>query len=584
MPRFAENTADGFASLEGGMSSSLSPSIIQPNQFAMGTNVTNRDGFIRTRPKYMRMTVDFQGNTDAETWYMTNPISGEGYFQSSSGQSVFVCCAGGRFFGFTVSGNGYSATGFEFTPPGNRNSKFQPITWFCQAANLLVAQNGLDIPVIFDGSSGRRSNLLANEVPVGRQMAYINDRLFVVSPDQRQIFPGDLAYSTPTSVVTFTEINQPATQGGQPLAIPLELGGITGMKVTAQTNTQAGQGVLLVTTPLSITSINPIVQRNLWPTIQLQNVAMIGNGFTSNNSAVVNGDVWGKSIDGFRSFIMAQRNFFTNLYGTQSWGNTSQSQEILRIIENNDATLFEFAHLAFFDNRLLMTVMPQAINNGMGCYHLGVVSLNFDAISSITTKSNPAYEGVWTGVNPYGFCTGAVGSVQRCFMFAYDPVTGMNSFWEITTQYGNDNDQDRIPAAIETRSFNFQSPYQPKEIQSTEVFVDEINGEVNFQLQYKPDQYPCWLPYNSWTECAGEANCSPQGQTGLQCIEPIFAAPQFRPRMDAGKPPLSCDPVLDRNNLRGYEFQLRIAWTGQARVRAAIVYANPRDVNATVKC
>lgn len=575
MARQPEYVVDGFSSLIGGMNSGVSPSLIADNQCAFGTNQTGRGGFARSRPKFRKIACDFSGDTDAEAWYSGNPISGYAVYQPLTGtSSSVVCAAGGRFFSFPVNGN--SAKAFEFTPPDGRNDQYQNQTWFCQSAQYLVANNGLNIPVIFDGTTGRRSDIITkNEVPVGKQMAFINGRLFVVLPDGREIAPGDLAYVTPTSAITFTEIGNPASEGGQVLSIPLELGGITGLAVTAQMNTIAGQGNLLVATNQAICSINPIVQRNLWPTIQLQSIALVGNGFTSNGLAVVNGDVWGRSLDGFRSFVMAQRDFF-------SWGNTPQSREVTVLIENDDRSLLNYASMTYFDNRVLMTVGPQNIKNGLGCYHEGIIALNFDNISSLTSKSAPAYDGLWTGLKPYGFCQGNFNGEQRCFMFCYFPDTQTNELWEITTEYGDDNDETPIQASIESKSFQFQSTYVSKQITMAEVFVDEVVGSVAFSLAFKPNQYPCWSPWKDWTICAAKPDCADQGKVNGICRQPILQALQYRPRMEIGPPPNTCDPVLKQNLSRGYEFQVKLSWTGQARIRACSIFANKQLENNNI--
>lgn len=574
MARQPENIGDGFFSLEGGMNSGVSPSLLPHNQCALTINRTMRGGFCRNRPRYRRITANFGSDQDAHDWFISHPISGQSSYQATSGQTFIVCCAGGRFFAFKITGK--TAVAFEFTPPDSRNSLYQPITWFCQAANFLVAQNGLDIPVIFDGASGRRSNIIEdNEVPVGKQMAYINNRLFVVLPDGREIAPGDLAYSTPTSVITFTEINQPTSQGGQPLAIPLELGGITGLAVTSQTDTETGQGTLLVATNRAICSINPIVQRNLWPTIQLQNIALVGNGFTSNGLGIVNGDVWGRSVDGFRSFIMARRDF-------ASWGNTPQSREVERILQYDDRALLSFANLTYFDNRLLMTVSPQAIGNGLGCYHNGMIALNFDNISSLTTKSPPAYDGLWTGIHPYGFCQGNINGEQRCFMFSYFPHTQTNELWEVTTEYGDDDDAVRIEGTLESRSLDFQSKYVAKELMAAEIYADQIYGQVDFTLSYKPDQYPCWIPWKTWSQCAGKTDCEAIGELNGICNLPSFTELQYFPHMEVGPPPNICDPVSKLIFSRGYEFQVKLDWKGNARVRSILLFANKRLENNNV--
>lgn len=579
MARQPENTADGFSSQVGGMNSGISPSLIDPSQYAYGVNLTNRGGFLRTRPKFRQIAIDFAGNSDAQAWFSSKPVSGQSVYQPlTTDSSIVVCAAGGRFFAFPVVGN--SAQAFEFTPPGNRNDQYQPITWFCQAANFLVAQNGEDIPVIFDGANGRRSNISTNnEVPVGKQMAYVNDRLFVVLPDGREIAPGDLAYSTPTSAITFTEVLLPASEGGQLLSIPLEIGAITGMAVTLQYGTATGQGPLLVCTDRAVSAINPIIQRSQWPTIQLQSIVLVGNGFSSNGLAIVNGDVWGRSVDGFRSFIQAQRTYNPYFGG---WGNTPQSREVQRIIENDDRTLLAFANMTYFDNRLLATVNPQNLGNGAGCYHEGLVALNFDNISSIQTKSNPGYDGLWTGIHPYGFCQGNFNGTQRCFMFCYFPDTQTNELWEITTDYGEDNDTTPIPASVESKSFSFQTPYNSKQLVMAEVFVDHIIGSVDFNLSYKANQYPCWVPWKSWTECAAVPDCVTEGPSPAGCVQPVFQALQYRPRMEIGPPPNQCDPALNQILSRGYEFQVKLDWIGQARIRAVNLFTNQRPENNNV--
>lgn len=572
-----ETFADGSYSLLGGMNSGQAPSSLPPTQCALAVNTTFRGGLCgQTRPKFMKINLNFQGNSDAESWFYDNYISGQAYFQPNNGTAQLVCCAGGRFFAFVFSG--YDATVVEFTPQDGPNDIYYSRTWFCQAANYLVAQNGIDKPVIFNGSTGTRSNIADNQVPVGKQMVYINNRLFVVAPNGRQIFPGDLAYSTPDSVITFTEINESASIGGQPLGIPMELGGITGIVATAQQDTQTGQGSLLVATNRGVSSINAIVQRSQWPNIQLQNVALVGNGFTSDGLAVVNGDVWGRSVDGYRSYIMARRDF-------SSWGNTPQSREMQRLIDADDRALLQYSSIAYFDNRLLMTTSPVPWGNGLGAYHKGIIALNFDNISSITSKSAPAYDGLWTGINPYGFTVGEFSNRQRCFAFCH--TENGNELWEITTEQGDDNDETPIQCLQETRSFSFNSIPSNipllKGIDSAEIFVDELYDDVSFDLKYRPNQYPCWLDWYSWSACAAKRDCNASSFIDHVCSLPQFTERGYRPRMVIGQPPPQIDPVLNTTQNIAYEFSLRLAWTGQARIRSILLYASKRDVNTQLE-
>ena len=560
---------DGFFVLDAGMNSGSAPNILPKNQCAFMCNVTTRGGFPRTRPLYDNISLNFQGEEEFQTWFMTHSISGWGYYRASNGSPLLVCCCGGRFFSFKIA-NG-SAKVSDISPANDRNVQYLTKTWFCQAAQYLIAQNGHDAAYIFDGSSGKRAT--AGQVPVGKQMAYINGRLFVVLPDGRQIAPGDLAYVTPTSVIEFTEINRSAAEGGQPLQIPIEDGQIKALIATAQMDTTAGQGTLLAVTAKSVTSFNAIIQRSRWPSITLESIALVGNGFVS-DLAIVNGDVWGRASDGWRSYVMARREF-------SQWGNRPQSHEIERILELESPQLISHESFAYFDNRLLGTCTPMEDPRGGGVYHKGILALNFENISSITETSNPAYDGLWTGINPWGLVTGEVEGYDRCFAFCRN-VDGSNSLWEITSRFGEDDESSPIQAFIETRSFTFDKPAIWKSLDGFEMWIDELRGSVDFDIKYRPDQYPCWFDWATRNECATLADCNALNEFG--CQEGTTYRPQYRPRMAFGLPEAECIDSLGIKSDRGYEFQTRIQWTGNIRLKAFLLYANQQDPEPLVLC
>lgn len=554
------------------MNSGVTPNILPKNQCAFMVNVTTRGGFPRNRPAYDNIPLDFQGEEEAQTWFAEHAISGQAYYRSSNGSSLLVFCCGGRFFSVQID-NGMGVV-TDISPANDRNSQYLTKTWFCQAAQYLVAQNGFDAPFIFDGSVGRRSNVLTNEIPTGRQMAFLNGRLFVVLPNGREIAPGDLAYVSPTSVLEFTEILRPAIEGGQPLQVPIENGMITALIATAQMDTNAGQGTLLACSGKSISSFNPIIQRSQWPNITLQSIALVGNGFVNSDLALVNGDVWGRSWDGWRSYIMARREF-------SQWGNRPQSREVQRIIERESSNLLANESFVYFDNRLLGCCTPVGVESGGGIYHKGIIALNFDNISSLTTISNPDYDGLWTGIQPYGLVTGQFEGYDRCFAFCRN-TDGTNSLWEVTTKYGNDDGESRIQSFIETRSFTFDVPAIWKSIDSMELWIDELVGTVDFDLKYRPDQYPCWFDWVTHSECATDKDCSVFNELGCQEVQNY--QPQYRPRLYFGEPESMCNDILGVKATRGYEFQMRIQWTGNMRLKAFLLYSNPQDPEPRSLC
>jgi hypothetical protein len=568
--RWEENAAEGLYALDGGMHSGISPSLIGANQVAFAHNVTFRGGFARTRPKFQRISIEWE-DEEARQWFGSYPVSGQDYFKNALGTQFLVCCAGGRFFSFEL--RSYTATAREITPEGPRWMPGEAKTWFCQALQYLVAQNGRDQPLIYNGTSSRYADATRNEVPCGRQMAYLNNRLFVVDTSGTQILAGDLGNMTANSVLEFTEISRAAADGGLPLQMPVQLGAIKGLVTTAMQDTAAGQGSLLVAANNAVSSLNPVTQRSQWPSIQLQAIALIGSGFCSDGMAVVNGDVWGRSPDGWRSYVMARREF-------GEWGNTPQSREIERVLQYDDPRYFEFADCVYFDNRLLMTVNPQHQLNG--CYHRGLVALNFDNLSTLTGKSQAAYDGLWTGIQPYGFCSGEFGGEERCFAFCASSAG--NELVEITKKYGDDHDENgweprRIDSFIETRAFSLGKPDLKKAIAGAEVWIDELRGAADFDLKYRPDQWPCWLDWHTWSEFAQIKDCDGFAES---CGVPREFSAQYRPRMNLPQPVWVANPLSHELMSHAYEWQLRLAWTGQTRLRMLRLLMSERDVNASL--
>lgn len=568
MARVAGQLEAGFATLEGGVNSSVAAAIIQPNQVSRAQNVTFRGGYARTRPKFDGVPITW-ADEEFETWCNSHAVQGKCYYKNPSGDALIVASVGGRIFSFRY--RGYDFLAQELTPSTGRNSQYLPHAWFQQAGPYLIVQDGQSRPIIINGASSRRSNIMANEVPVGRQMAFVNGRLAVVLNDKRSIAFGDLYGVTTTSVLEFTEIAGAPEDGGGVFSIPVEAGEITGCVVTAQTDTAAGQGILLVSTDSAVCSFNPVFQRSQWANIQFQSVALIGSGFSSDGLAVVNGDVWGRSTDGIRSFIMARREF-------TGWGNTPQSREIQSTLEADTPFLLDFSDAVYFDNRLIMTVSPLGYL-GSGCYHRGLAVLNFDGISTLRSKTEPAWEGIWNGIQPFGLVVGRFAGEERCFALAFN--SGFE-IWEITKTYGADDDTTRIQAFVETRSFDYGSVLIKKQMQAAEFAADQMLGTIDFTFLFRPDQYPCWQDWAAHSECWTDRTCD--NDVIGACITVGNYSAGYTPKQNLPKASGDCNVAVDAPTTIFYSIQFRLEWVGQARIRWFQSFSMPRDQTSNLSC
>ena len=271
----------------------------------------------------------------------------------------------------------------------------------------------------------------------------------------------------------------------------------------------------------------------------------------------VNSDTWYRSPNGVQPFIIGRRNF------NSGWGNTTMSNEMLRVLNYEAEPLVEYESAVLFDNRFLMTCSPKLTANGV--VFQGVAVMNFDEISTMWNRSNPCWEGVWTGLNIFQLVRGRYDGVEHCFALA----CGTNGELEVWEQVYDGYDDvcvssiegaittttSPIVAVIETRSFDFKSPFELKQLSEGELYVDRLAGQADFSVKLRPDQYPAWVDWQSWSECNKNTSCDEF------CGIPVGYKPGYRPYMQLQMPPETALTGAANRVSRGYEFQLYLRWT-----------------------
>jgi hypothetical protein len=452
------------------------------------------------------------------------------------------------------------------------NPSVREQTWMFQAERWLIINDGQSIPIFFDGASSRRSNIngLIPELPAGRMGAYGWGRVWLSGTDGRTYFAGDLvggptgtpAFNRRDSVLKFTENSY--LSGGGRFIVPGNIGTIQGMTFPAVLDSSLGQGPLQILTPRQIFSCNTPINRTEWAAVEnpIQTISQVTSGTTSQWSITpVNGDIFYRAPDGIRSLVLGRREFNT-------WGNTPMSREMNRIMERDDLSLLGFASSALFDNRMLMTCSP--VRSSRGVYHRGLIVLDFDVISSMRNKAPQVYDGLWTGLQVLQIVTGQFSGIQRCFAVVLND-TGVIEIWEVLRreQQRQDNASTPIVWSFETGSMFKQKTqggiFAEKVLSDGEIYVDQVLGQVDFQVFFRPDQKSCWTEWHRWSICANNRMCEfPASPTCVGMIEP---KPQNWTRMGLGSPPLKiCDPVAKKPYAQGHTFQFKIQVQGQCRV------------------
>jgi len=492
--------------------------------------------------------------------------------------------------GTSILSGGFGVTLVQPNPP---NLDF---VFIFQAENYAVVLAGQNQTIIWDGGNSRRTGV--NEIPPGYIGAYGWGRIWIGLANRLQFVAGDLVggpSGTPQkgnrdAILKFTENSLIA--GGGAFAVPLNAGLITSMQFLATQDTSLGIGVLLVGTTNMVFSVNAPVDRTTWQnlTYPIQTVSLIDYGPQAPYGSVsVNGDMWYRSLDGFRSFIVARRNFPTP-------GNTPLSREISPIIDFDQPNLVSFGSGMLFDNRLLMTVSPFR-NTDNSVIQRGLVAINFDVISNLGGKGNPAWEGVWTGLDIYQVSKLLVDGDERGFAF----VRGSDDvqLWELEQEDskiadafvsfpGDSISETPIAAWIETRAENFNHPDELKNLFTAAIYIHDIAGTIPVTIKYRPDQYPDWITWKTFTLCAEnveQCTVTPPGVTGCVLWKPfarLYAARIMLPR-PADQPCLG--GMLIKSPAReAHELQFRLEWTGHMAVRRFEVHAKPRQQPMDGEC
>lgn len=480
--------------------------------------------------------------------------------QDDDGFTELIWWAGGRCFRCSLNVN-FNVD--EITPPGNLNSSVLPKVWMQQAEMFVVTQNGVMTPAIYDGNSSRRAKV--GEVPVGTAMTYGMGHLWVASGngytagavvgDQNY---GSAVYNYRDSILNWTQNSYLA--GGGFFFTPYQTGDIMAMTFSANLDTTLGDGELLVFTQDCVFTTEVPPDRADWQSLTnpLQRVGLLKYGTNSDRSVtLVNGDTYYRREDGAGSFIYARREFKT------TWGQTPISGEVAPILYNDNRLLSQFCSASLFDNRFLMCVSPQ--QGQFGVYHTGIVALDFAAVTSLHDPLNPIWEGAWTPFNTLQLIVIRVSGVERCFAFVHG--TNAIELWEITLDEifdePNDATESPISSVLESKAYDFQTPTQLKRLESFNIWY-RFSGDISWKLYYRPDQFACWQLWHEWTDCAPILQCDPT----LEVCPPIAnLQKQYRKRQAAPRCPQVADPSTNTYFSDGFEFQIRLEWTGWAEIR-----------------
>lgn len=552
--------------------SELNPNGLKRTQLAWLTNGTVRGGGVLQRTGWQPLLTNI-----GDGWWQGGYI-----YEPKSGNPYLVCSIGGKIYSVLLE-SPYTvrnlSTEFGLSNPFNAERAF-----FCQGEEFLVIQAGdyftatpPSQPLFWDGTTLRRSaGIGGGELPAGTCMDYYMGRLWFAQG--RTYGAGDIvgsqssgtvAYGYRDSILKVTE--NPLILGGDNFSLGANAGNIRALAHTATIDTTLGQGQLFIFTRTSVHSLTVPVTRDDWIKVDTdagpsQRIVQMRYGATSDTSVVqINGDLFYQSMEpGIRSLVLAIRYY-------QQWGNKQLSSNLERIMRFVDRSLLDYASGIEFNNRLLQTSMPVEVARGV--VHRAIVPMDFDPISSWDAESSPAWEGHYEGLDILQLFQGDFGGRQRAFCTVVSRDTGTLDLWEITDYERRENGDNRVEWAIETAAYNFGKQFDMKQLESGELWIDKLFGTVDFNVQFRPDNDPCWYDWHKFQLCAAR-NATEAGDSSYPTQN---YRESYRANVAFPRPPHSCASNAQRPIDRGYQFQLRITIKGWCRVRAIFLHAKPLD-------
>jgi len=572
-----ELKVEGFGGLLGGANAGVPPTILGDTYFWKGVNVSVRGGLLSTRPGFKKLlSIPAAG-----------VFRGAGVYRLNSGDSVVI--AAGEDVVVQAMSGGEPAT-FSGVFPGSVAQAH-----FVQADKYFVVQSGVvepypQWPLILDGTErvdnlevlvfddvlngikkvGELEQAESKRVPIGTVMAYGHGRLFVAT--NRVWNSGALTGGTPgwvkdlgyrffvagdiiqpdnaAEILAFIE-NEYVAEGGA-FSLAAEMGFINGMACFRNSATGSGLGALIVFARDGLSGFAVNTPRAQWKTVDIGQVLFTGIGTDSPWTIVsLNDDLFFRSRDGGLRTVKYTTSQVAGASGSLSCAPMSREMEYVLALD--DGATRKWSSAAWVGNRVLVTTGGVVQPSGE-VHFRGIVSLDTSPIGALQQSASPAYDGVWTGKNVLQVLRARVDDTDVPIVLAREDDGSIGVYQLAAAGHG-----EEISCRVQTRAFSWGDQQTLKQVNSAEVWLRDLRGEVSVTAYWRPDGYPLWLQMNTVRVRASESGLA-------QHRYRILLAPQQGMAMPG-------DPVTGLRLDRGTTFQFCLEWTGQATVEKCLFYA-----------
>lgn len=352
-----------------------------------------------------------------------------------------------------------------------------------------------DYPMILDGIVLRRADPKKLEIPIALIAAYNNNRLFIGNNGEG-FTAGDPVGSdqAPNAPITFQEVILDNTGfTAQVFGLPTgERAPITAMAALPAIDESTGIGPLLIGTTKAIYSVQSQNPRTQWQSSKFATLYVPIGIVGARAHDFINSELFFLSPDNaVRSASMSRSE-------QGKWDRSPLSLGVEEYLIAHDPSLLKYSFVRAFKNRLFISTnmhrVPARTLDSKPIFDYaagGIVSFVANNASQIGQSSPPAWDGLWTGVLPMDMAV----QKERCFMIAKEG--GFNSLFEMDPKTTSDTDsvgnERYIQSILYTRDQVFQDPFVEKQVQSIDLDLREVKGDLTVTVESKPSHSPWFL-------------------------------------------------------------------------------------------
>lgn len=551
------------------------PRFVPKTAYHSGFNVNRRQGAAKTRPGQFERELSFDSDLIRDKFEF-GKFQGAITYETS--KATFIACVvDGEIFLIDAG------TGKVFYVSGlvGRNSKQIPKAFFVQANQFMIIQDGVNPAVIIDGASARRAVPSEEEIPIGTNMAFGQNRLFVnvsVEPNN-QFAAGDISEpNNIDNILNFTESVFLADGGN--LIVPATLGAITAMTFLPVQDSSTGLGQLLTFTEKGVFGWDVAQARSTWGDVQIGRQLVIGTGTIAPQSIVnIGNDIFFRSEDSLSSLKQERTEF-------AQFGVVDFSKDMKDFFELDTQWLLNFSSACYFDERLFLTTVPQRriiggeTNPAVDVEHKGMMVLDFNGTNGLTERTLPVWEGVWEGANILQILTARYLNEDKMFIFSKDR-TEQNRLFEQSKSRKFDSTLKTKAIPTTSRVYfpglDFGNATERKQLTKSRFWIKDVSGEFSVTAYFRADNHPEWSVWGKeFKGCALDKRCHPNTKCGDVSVRQPYLQPQNRSRINLGTASSTEQKITDRGLLsQGEVFQPRFDWSGYLTLDRFTIEAEP---------